>query len=118
MKTTKSSVFTAHGADFENTVIAASRDRVVLVDFWAEWCGPCKALAPVLEHVAESRADSLKVVKVDVDAEQRLAQNHGVRALPTLVIFRNGQAVGQLVGLRSAESILQAIDEVSGKSDQ
>ena len=116
MNTTKSSVFSATGADFENTVIAASQDRVVLVDFWAQWCGPCKALAPVLEQVADLRADSLKVVKVDVDAEQRLAQNHGVRALPTLVIFRQGQAVRQLVGLQSAESILQAVDEVGTKS--
>lgn len=112
MNTTNSAVFTATGADFETTVVAASQDRIVLVDFWAEWCGPCKALAPVLEQVAEARADSLKVVKVDVDTEQRLAQNHGVRALPTLVIFHQGQAVGQLVGLQSADSILEAVDRV------
>ena len=118
MNTTKPTVLSATGADFENSVIAASKDRLVLVDFWAEWCGPCKALAPVLEQVAESRADSLKVVKVDVDAEQRLAQNHGVRALPTLVIFRQGQAVGQLVGLQSAESILKAVDDVSARSSE
>lgn len=114
MNTTKSSVFSATGADFESTVIEASRDRVVLVDFWAEWCGPCKALAPVLEEVAEARSDSLKVVKVNVDDEQRLAQNHGVRALPTLVIFREGQPVEQLVGLQSADSILEAVDRAAG----
>lgn len=113
MNTTKSFVLTATGADFDSSVIEASHDRVVLVDFWAEWCGPCKALAPVLEEVAEARADSLKVVKVDVDTEQRLAQNHGVRALPTLVIFHQGQAAGQLVGLQSADSILEAVDRVA-----
>jgi len=109
----KSSVISATGADFETKVTEASHKRVVLVDFWAEWCGPCKALAPVLEEVSEARADRLQVVKVDVDAEQRLAQNHGVRALPTLVLFRGGQAVGQLVGLQSAESILAAVDQAA-----
>ncbi len=113
MNETKSSVFSATGADFESMVLTASHDRTVLVDFWAEWCGPCQALAPVLEQIADARADSLKVVKVDVDAEQRLAQNHGVRALPTLLLFRDGQSVGQLVGLQSADAILEAVDRLT-----
>ncbi len=113
MNATQSNVFTATGADFETNVVEASRDRIVLVDFWAQWCGPCKALAPVLEEVAQSRADSLKVVKVDVDAEQRLAQNHGVRALPTMVIFKDGRAVEQMVGLQSAGTILAAVDRIA-----
>jgi thioredoxin 1 len=112
MDHTESTVLSATGADFQTSVIAASHDRVVLVDFWAEWCGPCKALDPILEEVARSRSDRLKVVKVDVDAERELAQNHGVRALPTLVIFYRGEAAGQLVGLQSAESILAAADRV------
>ncbi|GAB5562606.1 MAG: thioredoxin [Synoicihabitans sp.] len=113
MNSTETSVFTATEADFETSVVAASKDRLVLVDFWAQWCGPCKALGPILEQVAQERSDSLKVVKVDVDAEQRLAQNHGVRALPTLVVFHEGRAVSQLVGLQSAESIKEALDRVS-----
>lgn len=113
MNATQSSVFAATEADFETNVIEASRDRLVLVDFWAQWCGPCKALAPVLEQVADSRADTVKVVKVDVDDQQRLAQNHGVRALPTLVVFRNGRAVTQLVGLQSAEAIGAALDDAA-----
>ena len=110
MNATQSNVFTATEADFEQSVVEASRDRLVLVDFWAQWCGPCKALAPILEEVATARADSVKIVKVDVDAEARLAQNNGVRAMPTLVIYRDGRAVGQLVGLQSADAIGQALD--------
>lgn len=113
MNATQTNVFSATGADFDASVTEASRDRIVLVDFWAQWCGPCKALAPVLEEVAQARSDSLKVVKVDVDSEQRLAQNHGVRALPTLVLFKDGRAVEQLVGLQSADTILEAVDRVS-----
>lgn len=110
MNAVESHVHTATAADFDQQVVEASRDRLVLVDFWAQWCGPCKALAPVLEQVAETQAERVKVVKVDVDTEQRLAQNHGVRALPTLVIFHQGQAVSQLVGLQSAEAINTALD--------
>ena len=110
MNATQSNVFTATEADFEQSVVEASRDRLVLVDFWAQWCGPCKALAPILEEIATARADSVKIVKVDVDAEARLAQNNGVRAMPTLVIYRDGRAVGQLVGLQSADAIGQALD--------
>lgn len=110
---TKTPVFTATGADFEEVVIHASRERVVLVDFWAPWCGPCKALAPILEEVAQARPDRLKVVKVDVDEEQRLAQNHGVRALPTLILFHDGRPAEQLVGLQSAEAILTAVDALA-----
>lgn len=113
MNATQSSVFTATEADFETSVVEASKERLVLVDFWAQWCGPCKALAPVLEQIADSRADSAKVVKVDVDDQQRLAQNHGVRALPTLVIFKDGRAVTQLVGLQSAEAIGAALDSAA-----
>lgn len=88
---------------------------MVLVDFWAAWCGPCKALAPILEKVAEARADSLVVAKVDIDAEPGLAVTYGVRALPTMVIFRGGVPVGQLVGLQSAEAILRSVDELGAR---
>mgnify|MGYP001560978261 CR=1 FL=1 len=110
MHTTQTNVFTATEENLEQSVVEACRDRLVLVDFWAQWRGPCKALAPILEDVATARAESVKIVKVDVDAESRLAQNNGVRAMPTLVIYRDGRAISQLVGLQSADAIGQALD--------
>jgi len=94
---------------FQSHVIESSNDGLVLVDFWAEWCGPCQALAPVLESVAESNVGRLKVVKVDVDAEPKLAMEHGVRALPTLMLFKGGQRHSQLVGLQSPSAITEMI---------
>lgn len=112
MTSSSLSLSVATRATFAAEVLAASHDRLVLVDFWADWCGPCKALAPVLEHVAEQRADRLKVVKVNVDEQPQLSVDHGIRALPTLLLFRDGQVVQQLVGLQSAEAILAVIDHV------
>ncbi len=71
----------------------------VLVDFWAEWCGPCKALAPLLDAVADANVGKVKVVKVNVDDNQELAAEYGVRAIPTLFIFKNGAAQEQIVGI-------------------
>ena len=90
---------------FADQVLAASRERLVLVDFWAAWCGPCKALAPILEKVAEVEGHRLVIAKVDVDAEPELASRYGIRALPTLALFRDGSVVDQIVGLQSAEAI-------------
>ena len=110
-------IVSATDADFEKEAIDASNDRVVVVDFWAAWCGPCKALAPILEQVSVARPHVVRIVKVDVDAEQRLAGRHGVRALPTLAFFRNGRMVKQLVGLQSAEAIVREIDALSADAD-
>ena len=92
-------------AEFESSVLAASRERLVLVDFWAAWCGPCKALAPILEQVAAAEADRLTVVTVDADAETEPTARHGVRALPSLLLFRDGAEVDRLVGLHSVAAI-------------
>ena len=95
-----SSEFVSHAgaADFDAAVLARSHEQAVLVDFWASWCAPCRQLAPVLEDLATRLDGALAVVKVDTDAEQELAARYGIRSLPTLVVFRHGEAVGQAVG--------------------
>ncbi|GBC91927.1 Thioredoxin 1 [bacterium HR15] len=70
----------------------------VLVDFWAIWCGPCRLIAPIVEELAVQYAGKLKVLKVDVDKEQNLAIRHGIMSIPTLLLFKNGQVVDQIVG--------------------
>ena len=95
-----SDVYISHAgaADFDTAVLARSHEQAVLVDFWASWCAPCRSLAPVLEDLADRLDGALAVVKVDTDAEQELAARYAVRSLPTLVVFRNGEAVAQVVG--------------------
>ena len=70
----------------------------VLVDFWAAWCGPCLSLAPTVEEVAESQGDSVKVCKLDVDANPNVSGQYGIRSIPTLLLFKGGKQVGQMVG--------------------
>jgi thioredoxin 1 len=82
--------------DFENEVLKASQP--VLVDFWAEWCGPCRALAPSLDAIASEKGAALKVVKVNIDENPNSPTKYGVRSIPTLLIFKDGQVVAQTVG--------------------
>jgi thioredoxin 1 len=90
-------------ASFEVDVLKSSTP--VLVDFWAEWCGPCKALAPKLEELAGEFQDKMKVIKVDIDNNQETPATYGVRGVPTLLLFKNGQVVDQLVGNHPKENI-------------
>ena len=85
----------------------------VLVDFWAEWCGPCKMIAPVLDELAEEYSDKIKIAKVDIDHQQSLAAQYGVRAIPTLLLFSKGQVAEQMVGLRSKRDLKASFDRVA-----
>ncbi|MCU0976032.1 MAG: thioredoxin [Steroidobacteraceae bacterium] len=96
--------------NFEAEVLAASVSMPVLVDFWAEWCGPCKMLAPTLERLAAAYAGRAKVVKVDTDAEQQLAAHFGIRSIPTIKLFRHGRPVEDAVGVQP-EGALRALIE-------
>ena len=73
-------------------------DMPVLVDFWAEWCGPCRSVAPILEELSKEFAGQLKVVKLDVDSNPKIAQAYNIRGIPSLLLFKNGQVAGQKVG--------------------
>ena len=91
--------------DFKSDVLES--DKFVLVDFWAEWCGPCKAIAPSLEEISEEMKDKLKVVKVNVDENPTVSQNYGIRSIPALMIFKNGEKVSEKMGALP-KSALQA----------
>ena len=91
--------------DFKADVLES--DKFVLVDFWAEWCGPCKAIAPSLEEISEEMKDKLKVVKVNVDENPTVSQNYSIRSIPALMIFKNGIKVSEKMGA-IPKSALQA----------
>ena len=90
---------------FASAVIERSNERPVLVDFWADWCGPCHSLSPLVEELAGDHEDSLSVVKVDTDTEPELAGRYGIRSLPTLMLFRDGEAVDQMLGARPRSAL-------------
>ncbi len=89
-----------------------SSDKPVLIDFWATWCGPCKMMAPVIEEVSKEYADKLKVGKLDVDQNPETAQKYGIMSIPTLLVFKNGQVVKQLIGYRSKSDLVSQLADV------
>jgi len=92
-------------ATFAEEVNAAT--EAVLVDFWAEWCGPCKTIAPILEELASEQAGKLKIAKVDVDDNQGLARQYGVQSIPTMIVFKDGAEVHRMVGARGKAQLLE-----------
>ena len=87
-------------ATFENEVIEGSKETPVLVDFWAEWCGPCHAVSPVLDKIAQERQGALKLVKVNIDENQDLAGRYGVMSIPTMILFKDGEPAAATMGAR------------------
>ena len=95
-------------SSFDQDVLQA--EGPVLVDFWAEWCGPCKMIAPVLEELAAEYGEKLKVCKMDVDANPETAPKYGIRGIPTLILFNNGDVAGTKVGALSKSQLSAFID--------
>ena len=100
------------GAESFNDLISTS-NKLVIVDFWAEWCGPCRVLGPILDDVAKELGEKASIVKVNVDDNPELAQKYGIRGIPTMIFFKNGQAAKTLVGVQAKEEIKKSLEEMA-----
>jgi thioredoxin 1 len=94
-------------SSFEQEVLES--DKPVIVDFWAEWCGPCHAVSPVLDRIAEERSDELRLVKVNIDEEPALAQKYGIVSIPTIVLFKDGEPAAAAVGAQPKTAIERSL---------
>ena len=104
----KESMSTAvKSSDFDQEVLQS--EKPVLVDFWAEWCGPCHAVSPVLEKIAAEREGDLKLVKVNIDQEQELALRYGVQSIPTMILFRGGEPTAAAIGAQPKGALERAL---------
>ena len=101
------SYITLNDNNFETEVIKS--DKPVLVDFWAEWCAPCRIIAPIVEEIANEYGTQLKVGKVDVDGNPQVSMNYGIRSIPTLLIFKDGKPVDQIIGAVAKDAILEKV---------
>jgi thioredoxin 1 len=106
------STVTVTDASFSEDVLTSSKP--VLVDFWATWCGPCKMVAPVLEEIATEHAEKLTIAKVDVDANPGIARDYKIMSIPTLILFKDGQPVKQIVGAKPKATLLNDLADVIG----
>ncbi|MBY0124015.1 thioredoxin [Bacillus sp. S/N-304-OC-R1] len=95
----------------DQTFSTETGSGVVLVDFWAPWCGPCKMIAPVLEELDAEMGDKVKIVKIDVDENQETAGKFGVMSIPTLLVFKNGEAVDKVVGFQPKEALAELLSK-------
>lgn len=99
---------------FEQEVLKA--EKLVLVDFWAEWCGPCRAIAPVLKEIAAEQEQQLKVAKVNIDENQQYAAQFGITSIPTMLLFKDGEKVDQIVGALPKRTIAERIEAQTGQT--
>ena len=95
--------------NFESEVLKS--DKTTIVDFYADWCGPCKMMSPIIDAVAEELGDSVKVCKVNTDENMNLAEQYGIMSIPTVIIFKNGEIANRFSGVRSKSEIIDAINE-------
>ena len=95
---------------FATDVLAS--DKPVLVDFWAEWCGPCRMVAPVLEEIANEHGDKLRVVKLNIDENPKIAQQYSIMSIPTMSVFQGGQVVKSIVGAKSKAALLKDLEGI------
>lgn len=96
-------------SNFEQEVVAASKEKPVLVDFWAPWCGPCRMQGPILEEVAEEISEEAIIAKLNVDENPKKSQEFGIQSIPALKIFKDGEVVQDFVGVQTKESLVQSL---------
>jgi len=101
---------TMAGTDGNFEVEVLSSDKLVVVDFWAPWCGPCRLVGPILDEIADDNDGKLKVVKVNVDENPELAQRYGIRGIPTMMFFKGGEQVDMTVGAAAKDRIQEKVD--------
>jgi thioredoxin 1 len=106
-----SDVITLNESNFDREL--TQDDKPMIVDFWAEWCGPCKLIAPLLDEIAREKAGALKIAKVNVDDNQSLSFKYNIRAIPALLFFKNGQLRDQVIGVTSKKDLLSRVEALT-----